>query len=102
MPSLSQMPPRGTISGTAETGHQAGSSQELHSPLEQWWLWGLETFPSLVRLGGTRPRCGHGNGSRGECVSGRSWQRGNTYSSTIRLLFTISDLASALAPLLLI
>lgn len=26
----------------------------------------------------------------------------NTYSSTIRLLFTISDLASALAPLLLI
>lgn len=27
---------------------------------------------------------------------------GNTYSSTIRLLLTISDLASALAPLLLI
>lgn len=71
VPGLSQMPPGGTISGTAEVGHQASSSQELRSPLEQWWLWGLETFPRSVRPAGIRPRCGHGNGSRwGTCA----WQ----------------------------
>ena len=48
----------------SEVGHQAGSSQELRSPLERWWLWGLKILPSSVRPGGIQPHRGHGNGSR--------------------------------------
>lgn len=84
-PSLSQMPPH----GTAEVGHQASSFRE--------WR------PSPARSGrvGSSPAVGREWFPVGMCA----WQelgKGNTYSSTIRLLFTSSDLARALAPLLLI
>lgn len=76
VPSLSQMPPRGTVSSTPRVGHQAGSSQERRSPLERWWLWGLETLPSWVRLGGIRPRCSQGNGSRRGTRAGQELAEG--------------------------
>lgn len=54
--------------------------------------------PQLGQAGWDPALPWEGNSSQWECELGR----GNTYSSTIRLLFTNSDLARALAPLLLI
>lgn len=82
MPMGTQVPPCGTGSGTVEVGQQASSSRSPPEPTCGGWR-------ALARSGmGKVPSEEH------------SWQEGDTYSSTIRLLFTISDLAKALAPLL--
>lgn len=69
VPTLSQMPPGGTIPGTAEVGHQASSSHLLSGGGFGGWT----SSPAQSGEVGSSPAAAMGMVPSGECIHGRSW-----------------------------